>query len=140
MWVFFCVLRLVCQLRRHHYDLTLHPYTGLSKINGVKFRELSLNFPKLADWLSMGRPSCLAALGREFSSRGTFLLHNPVHEGRCCIFIYVNQKFPRSFEARYHICSLPLHPDAPSPSLLFLPLHFSLLPFLGVGFRYLTAT
>ena len=26
----------------------------------------------------MGCPSCLAALGREFSNRGTFILHDPV--------------------------------------------------------------
>ena len=38
------------------------------KIIPVKFQELSLNFPKLADWLSMGRPSCLAALRREISN------------------------------------------------------------------------
>ena len=52
--------------------------TGLSKRNGAKFSGLSLNFPKLADWLCMGWPSCLAALGREFSNRGTFILHDPV--------------------------------------------------------------
>ena len=59
------------------YDFTAFS-TGSSKRNGAKFRELSLNFPKLADWLCMGWPSCLAALGREFSNRGTFLLHDPV--------------------------------------------------------------
>ena len=31
-----------------------------------KFRELSLNFPKLADWLCMGWLSCLAAWGQEY--------------------------------------------------------------------------
>ena len=29
---------------------------GLSKMKGAKFRELSSNFPKLADWLCMGWP------------------------------------------------------------------------------------
>ena len=53
--------------------------TGLSKRNGAKFRELILNFPKLADCLCMGWLSCLAALGRKFSDRGTFILHRPVH-------------------------------------------------------------
>ena len=53
--------------------------TGLSKRNGAKLRELSLNFSKLADWLCIGWPSCLAALRREFSNRETFLLHHPVH-------------------------------------------------------------
>ena len=38
------------------------PSTRLSKTYCAKFRELSLNFPKLADWLCMGRPSCPAAL------------------------------------------------------------------------------
>ena len=52
--------------------------TGLSKRNGAKLRELSLNFPKLADWLYIGWLSCLAALGWEFSNKGTFLLHDPV--------------------------------------------------------------
>ena len=52
--------------------------TGLSKRNCAKFRELSLIFPKLADWLCMGWPTCLAALGREFSNRRTFLLNDPV--------------------------------------------------------------
>ena len=46
--------------------------TGLSKRNGAKFRELSLNFPWLADWLCNSRPRCRAALGREFSKRGHF--------------------------------------------------------------------
>ena len=50
----------------------------MSKRNGAKLRELSLNFPKLADWLYIGWLSCLAALGREFSNKGTFLLHDPV--------------------------------------------------------------
>ena len=45
-------------------------YTGLSKRNDARFRELSSNFPKLADWLCIGWPSCLGALGREFSNRG----------------------------------------------------------------------
>ena len=44
------------------------PSSGLSKRNCAKFRELSLNFPKLADWLSIGRPRCLAAQWREFSN------------------------------------------------------------------------
>ena len=32
--------------------------------NNAKLRELSLNFPKLADWLRMDWSSCLAALAR----------------------------------------------------------------------------
>ena len=50
---------------------------GLCKRNGTKFRELSSNFPKLGDWLCMSWPFCLAALGREFLNRGTFLLLKP---------------------------------------------------------------
>ena len=57
--------------------------TGLSKRDGAKFSELGLDFPKLADWLCMGRPSFLAAIRWEFSNRGTFLLLDPVH----CILI-----------------------------------------------------
>ena len=73
--------------------------TGLSKINGTKLWELGLNFPKLADWLCMGWPSCLAALGREFSNRGTFLLHDPVKATKltylCCT------KWTRLLRAKY---------------------------------------
>ena len=36
-------------------------FTGYSKRIGAKFRELSSNFLKLADWLCMGWPICLAA-------------------------------------------------------------------------------
>ena len=38
--------------------------TEFSKRNGAKFGKLSMNFPKMADWLCMGWPSCPAALGR----------------------------------------------------------------------------
>ena len=38
--------------------------TEFSKRNGAKFGKLSMNFPKMADWLWMGWPSCPAALGR----------------------------------------------------------------------------
>ena len=62
--------------------------TGLSKRNGTKFRELSLNFPKMAHSLCIGMPSCQAAQGREFSNRGTFLLHDPV---QCSL---LNRKWP----------------------------------------------
>ena len=62
--------------------------TGLSKRNGTKFRELSLNFPKMARSLCIGRPSCLAAQRQEFSNRGTFLLHDPV---QCSL---LNRKWP----------------------------------------------
>ena len=37
-----------------------------------RLSELSLTFSKLADWLFMGWPSSLAALGRDFSDRGLF--------------------------------------------------------------------
>ena len=40
-------------------------HTQWCKIITAKFRELILNFPKLADWLCMGWPSCLAALRGE---------------------------------------------------------------------------
>ena len=68
------------------HAVRMRPYfcwgiTGLSSRNGAKFRELSLNFPRLADWLCMGWPSCLAALEREFSNWGAFLLHDPVQSG-----------------------------------------------------------
>ena len=56
--------------------------TGLRKIIVDKFRELGLNFLKLADWLCIGRPSCLTALGRKFSNRGHFFcttLYRVVH-------------------------------------------------------------
>ena len=49
-------------------------YIAMHRIigNSAKFRELSFNFPKLADWLCIGWPNCLAALGREFINRGPF--------------------------------------------------------------------
>ena len=59
---------------------------GLSKRNEAKFREFSLNFPKLADWLCMGWPSILVVLGREFSN-GTFLSHDPVQ-----VFLFKDDK------------------------------------------------
>ena len=46
--------------------------TGLSKRKGAKYRELSLNFPWSSDWLCISRPSCMAALGREFLNNGHF--------------------------------------------------------------------
>ena len=59
------------------HSLTSHfigETSGLSKRNAAKFRELCSNFLKLAEWLWMGWPSCLAALGLAFSNRGTFPL------------------------------------------------------------------
>ena len=49
-------------------------YTELCKIIPAKFRELSLNFPKLADWLCMGWASCLVALRREIQSGIVFYM------------------------------------------------------------------
>ena len=46
----------------------LHTYTESCKIIPAKFRELSLNFPKLADWLCMSWQGCLAALRQEISN------------------------------------------------------------------------
>ena len=57
-------------------------YSGLSKRTGAKLRELNVNFQTLADWLCIGRPSCLTALGRKFSKRGHFFcttLYRVVH-------------------------------------------------------------
>ena len=42
--------------------------TELCRIVPAKLWELSGNFPKLADWLCIGWPSCLAALRREISN------------------------------------------------------------------------
>ena len=55
----------------------LHLSTRLTKIKGTKLSELSLNFPRSTDWLCIGRPSCLAALGRDFFlNRGHFFYTN----------------------------------------------------------------
>ena len=56
--------------------------TGLSKRNGAKIRELSLNFPSLADWLCNSRPRCRAALGRNFQ-RGAISFAPPCKHGTC---------------------------------------------------------
>ena len=53
----------------------------MSKISNAKFRELSQNFPKLADWAVhwvIGRSLRLAALGAGTFKQGTILLNNPV--------------------------------------------------------------
>ena len=42
--------------------------TGLSKRNGAKLRELTSNFPKLADWLCMSWPSCWLHRGGKFQT------------------------------------------------------------------------
>ena len=53
--------------------------TGLSKRKGAKFRELSSNFPKLVDWLSVhGLANLPGSQWAEILSRGTFLLLKPV--------------------------------------------------------------
>ena len=61
--------------------------TELSKRSGTKFRELSLNFPKLADWLCMGWPSCLALEGGNFLTGGHLF----------CTTLYVSPKRPFVF-------------------------------------------
>ena len=63
--------------------------TGLSKRNCANFGELSWYFQLLADWLCIGRPHCLAALGgnsitQAFSFappciRGKFMWHGGCH-------------------------------------------------------------
>ena len=58
--------------------MTVFTYTGLSKRNGAKLRELSYNFPKLADMAVHGRPHRVAAVGAGIFKQGTFLLHHPV--------------------------------------------------------------
>ena len=52
--------------------------TGLSKRNGAKLRELSDNFPKLADWAVHGRSLCLATLVAGVLKQGTIILHRPL--------------------------------------------------------------
>ena len=47
-------------------------YTGWSEKNPAKLSELSLNFPKLADWLCMGWSVCQAAAKAGNSNRGNF--------------------------------------------------------------------
>ena len=59
--------------------------TGLSKRNGAKLRELSYNFPKLADWAVHGRPHCVAAVGAGIFKQGTILLHHPVCVDTRCL-------------------------------------------------------
>ena len=44
----------------------------------AKLSELSLNFPKLADWLCMGWSVCQAAAKAGNSNRGKVFLHQPV--------------------------------------------------------------
>ena len=51
-------------------------HTGLSKRNCAKFRELSHNFPKLADWAVHWQDT--GCTGVKNFQTGTFLLHNPV--------------------------------------------------------------
>jgi len=50
-----------------YYDICQTVSTESCKIIPAKFRELSLNFQKLADWLCMGWPRCLAALRHAIS-------------------------------------------------------------------------
>ena len=50
--------------------------TGWSEKKGAKLSELSLNFPKLADWLCMA--VCQAAAKAGNSNRGKVFLHQPV--------------------------------------------------------------
>ena len=52
--------------------------TGLSKRNDAKFRELSQNFPKFADWAVHGRSLCRAAVGARIFKQGTIILHKAV--------------------------------------------------------------
>ena len=71
-------------------------YAGLSEINGAKFRELSLSFPKLVDWLCTGWPSCLAALRLEFSNRGHFFcttLYNKYTQGEINMRLFHFSRF-----------------------------------------------
>ena len=53
-------------------------YTGWSGKKAAKLSELSLNFPKLADWLCMGWSVCQAAAKAGNSNRGKVFLHQAV--------------------------------------------------------------
>ena len=69
-----CKWSLFCDLD-HKFKITssgILIFPVSSKRIGAKFTELSFNFPILVYWLCIGRPSCLAALGREFSNRNHF--------------------------------------------------------------------
>ena len=52
--------------------------TGWSEKKPAKLSELSLNFPKLADWLCMGWSVCQAAAKAGNSNRGKVFLHQAV--------------------------------------------------------------
>ena len=60
---------------------TTYESTGLSKRIGAKFREFSLNFPKLSDWLCMGWPIFLAVLARLGSVTLGFVTLGLVNQG-----------------------------------------------------------
>ena len=55
--------------------------TGWSEKKPAKLSELSLNFPKLADWLCMGWSVCQAAAKARNSNRGKVFLHQAVEQG-----------------------------------------------------------
>ena len=55
-----------------------HHCSWLSKRNSAKFRELTKNFPKLADWAVHWQVTLPGCMGSGIFGHGTFILHNPV--------------------------------------------------------------
>ena len=86
--------------------------TGLCKRNGAKFRELSSNFPKLADWLCMGWQIYLAAHGREFLNRGYFFCSSLYTYGIYVVGFYaVTAYFSRVAISSARACAISRNPS-----------------------------